>query len=92
MNTVTRLWHIGEDGKRRLMNTIDAGSVFFGFPSPRNLHLEEQRVKAAEILRDGWINQGRMRGKFIIEHGKPDQRSMSKMTEELMTRRKDFVF
>lgn len=68
-STETQLWYIGEDGRRRLMNTIKAGSRFFGFKAPDDLHLEENRQKCAEILRDGWRNQGGMiHGKWEIKH------------------------
>lgn len=87
MNSVTRLWHISEDGKRTLMNTITSTSQFFGFTAPRNLHLEEQRTKCAEIIRDGWINQGSMKGTWEIEQGKPDPVVFSKMADDLLTSR-----
>lgn len=91
MNTVTRLWHIDEKGNRRLMNTITGSSMFFGFRTPRNLHLEEQRTKCAEMIRDGWIQCGQMDGKWEIEQGKSDPIVFSKMTDDLL-REKEHVF
>ena len=82
---VTRLWHVDDNGRRRLYATIQAGSQFFGFQAPKNLHLLEQRVKCAEILRDGWINQGGItQGTWVIEHGVSEGIKFSKMTEELL--------
>ena len=65
----TYLWHIAEDGKRRLMQTITAGSQFFGFKTPTEMFRPSQRELAAITIRDGWINQGGMRnGSWEIEH------------------------
>lgn len=89
MNTVTRLWHIGEDGKRRLMNTITSTSRFFGFNAPPNLHLEEQRTKCAEIIRDGWIQCGQMKGTWKIEQGKHDPVVFSKMADDILRGKSD---
>ena len=91
MNSVTRLWHIDEGGKRRLMNTITGSSQFFGFTPPRNLHLEEQRTKCAEIIRDGWIQCGQMKGTWKIEQGKHDPVVFSKMADDIL-RGKEHVF
>lgn len=81
---VTTLWFTDKDGKRRLMNTISPSSLFFGFKAPNNLHLLEQRVKCAEILRDGWINQGGMSGLWEIEHGESEPIVLSKMADDLL--------
>lgn len=60
------LWFTDDkDGVRRLMNTIKDTSRFFGFKAP-NLDTLEGRIKCAEILRDGWINQGKKKGKWEI--------------------------
>ena len=88
---VTRLWFTDKNGQRRLMNTIHASSLFFGFNAPKNLHLKEQRVKCAEILRDGWINQGQMSGTWEIEEGESDAIVLSKMVDDLL-RGKEHVF
>lgn len=89
MNTVTRLWHIDEKGNRRLMNTITSTSQFFGFRTPRNMHLEEQRTKCAEIIRDGWIQCGRMKGTWEIEQGKSDPIVFSKMADDILKGKSD---
>lgn len=89
MNSVTRLWHTDESGNRRLMNTITSTSQFFGFTAPRNLHLEEQRTKCAEIIRDGWIQCGQMKGTWEIEQGKPDPVVFSKMADDILRGKSD---
>jgi len=89
MNTVTRLWNIGEDGKRHLMNTISFSSRFHGFKAPRDLHLEEQRIKCAKMILDGWISCGQMKGTWEIEHGKPDPVVFSKMTDDILKGKSD---
>lgn len=82
---VTRLWHIDEKGRRRLYATIDYGSGFHGFKAPPDLHLESQRTKCAEIIRDGWINQGGVfHGVWEIEQGTSDPKEFSKMTQEMI--------
>lgn len=85
-NTVTRLFHINQDGKRYVMNTITATSKFHGFNTPKDLYLESQRQICAEIIRDGWIVNGQMKGTWEIVHGQPDPNEFSKVTEELMSR------
>ena len=89
---VTRLWHTNEQGKRRLMATIDSGSQFFKFKAPPDLHKIEQREKCAEILKRGWIEQGGMRfGSWEIEHGQSEPKKFSKMTNDILARSRENI-
>lgn len=89
---VTRLWYIEPNGKRRLMNTISSSSQFFSFKAPNNLHLEEQRIKCAEMIRDGWVQNGGMhQGSWEIEQGKSDPVVFSKMTDDILRRSRENI-
>ena len=91
LNSVVRLWHIAPDGKRRLFNTISSSSQFFGFRTPNNMHLLENRIKCAEILRDGWVQCNQYPGKWEIETGKPDQVVLSKMTSDIIAKSRENI-
>lgn len=82
--TVTRLWHIDENGKRRLFNTITPSSKFFGFDYRKDLGVQKNRHEVARILADGWRTNGRLKGTFEIEEGEPDPAVLSKMVSDIV--------
>lgn len=75
----TRLYYQG-----RLMNTITPTSSFFSFNAPADLYKQENQMKCAIILRDGWVhNAGHDINDFEILTGDEEPVKFSKMTHQV---------
>lgn len=61
--SVTELWEILPNGRKRLINTIKAGSKFesskgLGREVMENLHEAKNQLRVAIDQKEGWINRG----------------------------------